>query len=112
MTVEPFPNDDPYAGTGLPELGLRNYGYPVLAAWRLGRKPKAVKVLATDIAIFRDRGRLYALAERCPHRGARLSKGKCLCTGSGALRGRSPAPPRSLRSLAAEPQLMRPPTAE
>ena len=38
-------DDDPYAGTGLPELGFRNYWYPVMAAWRLGRKPKAVKVL-------------------------------------------------------------------
>jgi phenylpropionate dioxygenase-like ring-hydroxylating dioxygenase large terminal subunit len=88
MTVEQFPVDDPndhYAGTGLPEAGFRNYWYPVMAAWRLGRRPKAVKILGEDIAIFRDRGNLYALAERCPHRGARLSQGKCLYPGSGTL---------------------------
>ena len=88
MAVEQFPGEDPndpYAGTGLPELGLRNYWYPVMAAWRLGRKPKALKILGEDIAIFRDGGKLYALSERCPHRGARLSQGKCLYPGSGTL---------------------------
>ena len=40
MTVEQLRgSDDPYAGTGLPALGLRNYWYPVMAAWRLGRRP-------------------------------------------------------------------------
>jgi phenylpropionate dioxygenase-like ring-hydroxylating dioxygenase large terminal subunit len=85
MTVERFPADDPYAGTGLPELGLRNYWYPVMAAWRLGRKPKAVKALGEDIVLFRDGGKLHALGERCPHRGARLSQGKCLYPGSGTV---------------------------
>ncbi|HTQ33423.1 MAG TPA: Rieske (2Fe-2S) protein, partial [Stellaceae bacterium] len=88
MTVEQFPGEDPndpYAGSGLPELGLRNYWYPVMAAWRLRRKPKAIKVLGEDIVIFRDSGKLYALAERCPHRGARLSQGKCLYPGSGTI---------------------------
>jgi phenylpropionate dioxygenase-like ring-hydroxylating dioxygenase large terminal subunit len=95
MTVEQFPgepaakerreDDDPYAGTGLPELGFRNYWYPVMAAWRLGRKPKSVKVLGEDIVVFRDKGKLYALAERCPHRGALLSQGRCLYPGSGTI---------------------------
>jgi phenylpropionate dioxygenase-like ring-hydroxylating dioxygenase large terminal subunit len=88
MTAEQFPAydvNDPYAGTGLPALGLRNYWYPVMAAWRLGRKPKAIKVLGEDIVVFRDKGKLYALAERCPHRGARLSQGKCLYPGSGTI---------------------------
>jgi phenylpropionate dioxygenase-like ring-hydroxylating dioxygenase large terminal subunit len=90
MTIEQFPgertvDDDPYAGTGLPELGFRNYWYPVMAAWRLGRKPRAVKILGEDIVIFRDKGKLCALAERCPHRGARLSQGRCLYPGSGTI---------------------------
>src|SRR5215472_6398569 len=72
-------------GTGLPALGLRNYWYPVMAAWRLGRKPKPLKVLGEDIVVFRDKGKLYALAERCPHRGARLSRGRCLYPGSGTI---------------------------
>ena len=78
-------DDDPYAGAGLPELGFRNYWYPVMAAWRLGRKPKSVRVLGEDIVVFRDTGKLYALSERCPHRGARLSQGKCLYPGSGTI---------------------------
>jgi phenylpropionate dioxygenase-like ring-hydroxylating dioxygenase large terminal subunit len=94
MTVEQFrgeppPGDndpnDPYAGTGLPELGFRNYWYPVMAAWRLRRKPRPIKVLGEDIVVFRDSGKLYALSERCPHRGARLSQGKCLYPGSGTI---------------------------
>jgi len=86
MTVEQFPgSDDPYAGTGLPELGFRNYWYPVMAAWRLGRRPKAVKALGEDIVVFRDKGKLHALAARCPHRGARLSQGRCLYPGSGTI---------------------------
>lgn len=74
-----------YSGTGLPALGLRNYWYPVLAEWRLRRRPRAVTVLGENIVLFRDGGRLYALAERCPHRGARLSQGKCLYPGTGTI---------------------------
>ncbi|HVH82540.1 MAG TPA: aromatic ring-hydroxylating dioxygenase subunit alpha [Stellaceae bacterium] len=85
MTVEQFPGDDPYTGSGLPALGLRNYWYPVIAAWRLGRKPKAAKVLGEDIVLFRDGGKLFALGNRCPHRGAPLSQGKCLYPGSGTI---------------------------
>ncbi len=80
-----MPGDDPYAATGVPELGFRNYWYPVLAGWRLRRRPKAVRVLGEDIVLFRDRGLVYALGDRCPHRGARLSQGKCLYPGTGTL---------------------------
>src|SRR5262245_60466870 len=76
---------DPYAGTGLPRLGIRNYWYPALAAWRLRRRPRAVKILGEDIVLFRDGGKLHALQNRCAHRGARLSLGKCLYPGSGTI---------------------------
>jgi phenylpropionate dioxygenase-like ring-hydroxylating dioxygenase large terminal subunit len=85
MSVERLPDSDPYAATGLPELGFRNYWYPVLAGWRLRRRPRAVSVLGEDIVLFRDGGKVYALSERCPHRGARLSQGKCLYPGSGTI---------------------------
>jgi phenylpropionate dioxygenase-like ring-hydroxylating dioxygenase large terminal subunit len=85
MRVERLPDGDPYAATGVPELGLRNYWYPVLAGWRLRRRPKAVRVLGEDIVLFRDAGKIYALSERCPHRGARLSQGKCLYPGTGTI---------------------------
>jgi phenylpropionate dioxygenase-like ring-hydroxylating dioxygenase large terminal subunit len=41
--------------------------------------------LGEDIVLFRDGGKVYALSERCPHRGARLSQGKCLYPGSGTI---------------------------
>jgi phenylpropionate dioxygenase-like ring-hydroxylating dioxygenase large terminal subunit len=76
---------DVYAKTALPETGLRNYWYPVLAAWRLRKKPRAVKILGEDIVLFRNGGKIYALQDRCPHRGAKLSQGACLYPGSGSL---------------------------
>jgi nitrite reductase/ring-hydroxylating ferredoxin subunit len=86
MAVERRPEADAYAATGMPQLGFRNYWYPVLAGWRLRRRPKAVRVLGEDIVLFRDRGgAVYALSDRCPHRGARLSQGKCLYPGTGTL---------------------------
>src|SRR5882724_8897710 len=84
MTTAPV-TFDPYAHTGLPHLGLRNYWYPALAGFRLRRKPKAVKLLGEDIVLFRDGGELHALQDRCAHRGARLSMGKCLYPGSGSI---------------------------
>ena len=74
-----------YEKTSLPETGFRNYWYPVFAAWRLGQKPRTVRLLGEDVVLFRDGGRLYALKDQCAHRGARLSKGKCLYPGSGTL---------------------------
>jgi len=74
-----------YDATGLPALGLRNHWYPVLAAWRLRRRPKAVRMLGEDIVLFRDGGTVRALRDQCAHRGARLSRGKCLYPGSGTL---------------------------
>ncbi len=76
---------DVYAGSGLPELGFRNYWYPVLATWRLRRRPRAVKLLGEDVVLFRDGGKIYALKDQCAHRGARLSQGSCLYRGSGTL---------------------------
>jgi phenylpropionate dioxygenase-like ring-hydroxylating dioxygenase large terminal subunit len=81
----PMATADVYAKTALPETGLRNYWYPVLAGWRLGKKPRAIKILGEDIVLFRDAGRIHALQDRCPHRGAQLSQGTCLYPGSGAL---------------------------
>src|SRR5260221_14762950 len=69
----------------LPELGIRNYWYPALASWRPRRKPRGIKLLGEDIVLYRDGATLHALADRCAHRGARLSKGKCLYKGSGTI---------------------------
>jgi phenylpropionate dioxygenase-like ring-hydroxylating dioxygenase large terminal subunit len=69
----------------IPALGLRNYWYPAIARWRLGKKPKAITLLGEKIVLFRDRGKVYALADRCSHRGAPLSMGKCLYPGSSTI---------------------------
>jgi phenylpropionate dioxygenase-like ring-hydroxylating dioxygenase large terminal subunit len=76
---------DPYARFDIPAAGFRNYWYPVLLSRRLGGRPRAVRVLGDDIVLFRDRGEVFALADRCPHRGAKLSVGKCQFAGSGTI---------------------------
>ncbi|HEV7391193.1 MAG TPA: Rieske 2Fe-2S domain-containing protein [Burkholderiales bacterium] len=85
MTVADTQKVDPYAHIGLPPRGIRNYWYPALATWRVGRKPRAIKLLGEEIVIYRDGAQLYALQDRCAHRGARLSMGKCLYPGSGTI---------------------------
>jgi phenylpropionate dioxygenase-like ring-hydroxylating dioxygenase large terminal subunit len=85
METTNLPSHDVYARTALPVTGLRNYWYPVLAAWRLGAKPRPIKILGEDIVLFRDAGKIFALRDRCPHRGAQLSQGSCLYRGSGTL---------------------------
>ena len=42
----------------------------------LGKKPVALRLFGEDIAFFRDRGRAYALNDRCLHRGVPLSMGR------------------------------------
>ncbi|MEJ1975821.1 MAG: Rieske 2Fe-2S domain-containing protein [Acetobacteraceae bacterium] len=76
---------DQYAHFDLPAKGFRNYWYPVMMASRLRRKPRAVRILGEDIVLFRDGGAVHALHDRCPHRGAKLSAGKCQFAGSGTI---------------------------
>lgn len=56
--------------------GLRDLWYPVAASWEVGSAPLGLTRLNEDIVLWRDRdGRLHAIEDRCPHRGARLSMG-------------------------------------
>ena len=64
------------------ELGFRDYWYPVCTSGEVTEKPKAVKVLGDAIAILRRGGKVYALADACPHRGTQLSLGKCMVPGT------------------------------
>ncbi len=58
-------------------LGFRNYWYPALLAQHVTeRRPKAVTLLGDEIVFLRRQGQVYALADECPHRGTRLSRGK------------------------------------
>src|SRR5664279_3798223 len=79
------PGEIPYARFDVPKLGFENYWYPVILASELARKPKPVRLLGQDVVLFRDRARLFALQDRCPHRGVKLSLGQCQYEGSGTI---------------------------
>lgn len=67
----------------LPELGFRNYWYPIMRARRVKQRPVSVRVMGEDIVLFRaDGGKIAALADRCPHRGTMLSRGRTLFPGT------------------------------
>lgn len=69
----------------LPELGFRNYWYPVMLSRDLKRKPLKRRLLGEDIVFWRDGGKVHAIADRCPHRGASLSQGRIRFPGSGTI---------------------------
>jgi phenylpropionate dioxygenase-like ring-hydroxylating dioxygenase large terminal subunit len=76
---------DPYAKDGVPELGFRNYWYPIATSAKVGRKPRRTLLCGEEVVLFRDGGKVHALADRCAHRGARLSRGKCEFPNSGTI---------------------------
>jgi len=56
--------------------GLRNYWYPVQWSAEVARKPVAVRVCGENLMLQRDEhGTVFALNDRCPHRGVPLSLG-------------------------------------
>lgn len=58
------------------DVGLKNMWYPVLASWELAAEPLGITRLEENIVLWRDKeGRVNAIEDRCPHRGARLSMG-------------------------------------
>lgn len=63
----------------IPVLGLKEYWYPALKDRRVGwKKPVFLKVLSEDLCFFRGKsGRVVAISNACPHRGAMLSHGNC-----------------------------------
>jgi phenylpropionate dioxygenase-like ring-hydroxylating dioxygenase large terminal subunit len=79
------PGELPYRRYGVPKLGFENYWYPIILDTELRRTPKAVRLLGRDVVLFRDGDRLFALEDRCPHRGVKLSRGQCNYPGSGTL---------------------------
>ena len=55
-------------------LGFRNHWYPVEASRNIREGDhKLIKLLGEDILYIRRKGRLYAIEDRCCHRGARFS---------------------------------------
>lgn len=61
----------------LPETGLREYWYPAIPDSAVsGTKPCFVKIVGTDLAVFRDENDEVAIvANACPHRGGNLATG-------------------------------------
>lgn len=56
--------------------GFRGYWYPVAYGSHIDGKPQQITLLGEKIVLIRDNGTVYALADRCPHRGVPLSQGK------------------------------------
>jgi nitrite reductase/ring-hydroxylating ferredoxin subunit len=79
------PSEMPYRRFGIPKLGFENYWYPILTPREVRRKPRAVRLLGRDIVVYRDVGKLFALDDRCPHRGVKLSAGECAYAGTGTI---------------------------
>jgi phenylpropionate dioxygenase-like ring-hydroxylating dioxygenase large terminal subunit len=69
----------------MPETGFRNYWYPVIRSKHLKTGPIRRRLLGEDIVLWRDGGKVNALADRCPHRGASLSRGHIRFPGSGTI---------------------------
>jgi phenylpropionate dioxygenase-like ring-hydroxylating dioxygenase large terminal subunit len=59
------------------ELGFENYWYPVMQSGGLAEgKRIAITLFGERIMFYRENGRVYALHDRCPHRGVRISRGR------------------------------------
>ncbi len=65
----------------------RSLWHPVALAADLSAAPLAVRLLGEDLVLWRgEAGEVHAWADRCPHRGARLSLGRVVdCRGAPAL---------------------------
>src|SRR5262249_58734952 len=56
------------------DWGFKNTWYPALFSHELGENSvKGVTMAGHDIALRRSRGEVYALRDRCAHRGVKMS---------------------------------------
>ncbi|MYH70601.1 MAG: Rieske 2Fe-2S domain-containing protein [Gammaproteobacteria bacterium] len=73
--ADPATADKPWGNWLKAELGFRNHWYPTEASRNIRNgEHKAIKLLGEDILFLRRGGRLYAIEDRCSHRGTRFSK--------------------------------------
>ena len=64
-------------------LGFQNYWYPAIFSRKLRKKPISVTLLGHKIVLVRDdQGKVFALQDRCAHRGIPLSAGVRLSSGT------------------------------
>lgn len=62
----------------VPPTGLRDFWYPAIQAKKIGKKPQRIKMLGEELCFFRGGdGKVAALSDICPHRGASLADGDC-----------------------------------
>lgn len=58
------------------ELGFRDYWYPIMWAEEVGKKPVPIELVGENIVLVREKDEIFALHDRCPHRGVPLSMGR------------------------------------
>ena len=62
----------------VPPQGLRDFWYPAIEGQKVGKKPVKLQMLGQELCFFRGGdGKVAALWDVCPHRGASLSEGDC-----------------------------------
>lgn len=68
----------------IPALGLREYWYPALPEKKVrSKKPLYWRMLGDELAFFRNGdGKVAAVSDICPHRGASMSRGDCFYKGT------------------------------
>jgi len=69
----------------IPAMGLRNYWHPVATSGQIRGKALSLLLMGDRVAIMRRNGKLFAVADECPHRGTRLSRGSCEFPGSNSV---------------------------
>lgn len=61
------------------EVGLKNLWFPLCPSNFVKEKPVSLQRLGLRMAVWRDdKGKVHAVEDRCPHRGAPLSQGPIL----------------------------------
>jgi phenylpropionate dioxygenase-like ring-hydroxylating dioxygenase large terminal subunit len=61
------------------EVGLKNLWYPICPSGFVKESPVSLRRLGKKLALWRDgSGKVHALEDHCPHRGAPLSQGMVL----------------------------------
>ena len=54
-------------------LGFRNYWYPIFSSREITERPRRLTLCGDQIVLMRRKGKAYAIAEYCVHRGTSLA---------------------------------------
>ena len=91
------------------DWGFKNTWYPALFSHELDEnRVKGVTMAGHDIVLRRSRGKVYALRDRCAHRGVKMSlRPICLTAGGTADLRRAPQPVGTLKFCICDARLSR-----